>query len=479
VKKTQSLLRTSEAVSAGLILGQYWGFLKEGAPAKLITRCALSIPSLWRLMLIAALGLSGLFPSSTAHAYSVLTHEAIIDSTWDSAIQPLLLKRFPAATADELTQAHAYAYGGCIIQDLGYYPFGSKLFSDLTHYVRSGDFIVNMIRESQDLDEYAFALGALAHFAADDNGHRMATNVSVPLLYPKLRLKFGNSITYADDPFSHTKTEFGFDVFQAAKSRYASEAYKGFIGFQVAKPVLQRAFEDTYGMRIEHVFFNIDLAIGSYRRAVGTILPALTKVAWQIKSQEIRKETPGITRKKFLYNLSRSSYEKNWGASYQRPDVRSRMLAGFFHIVPRVGPFKALAFKKLTPATEQLYMAGFNASIDRFRELLAGVSAGRLILPNDNFDVGEATKAGKYKLTDAAYAKLLRKLEGHYADMPQDLRSDILAFYWDLSLPIATKADESDWARLQEELNHLEAIDRDLPAAGSKVSAALGAPVSQ
>jgi Zinc dependent phospholipase C len=229
----------------------------------------------------AALGVLVLFSCQNAYPYSVLTHEAIVDSTWDSAIQPLLLKRFPTATADDLASAHAYAYGGCIIQDLGYYPFGSKFYSDLTHYVRSGDFISNMIRESQDLDEYAFALGALAHFAADNNGHRMATNVSVPLLYPKLRLKFGNSITYADDPFSHSKTEFGFDVFQAAKSRYASDAYKRFIGFQVAKPMLQRAFLDTYGMKIEHVFLNIDLAIGSYRRAVGTVLPALTKVAWQ------------------------------------------------------------------------------------------------------------------------------------------------------------------------------------------------------
>jgi hypothetical protein len=409
----------------------------------------------------------------------VLTHEAIIDSTWDSAIKPVLLKRFPATTPDEFAAAHAYAYGGCIIQDLGYYPFGSKFFSDLTHYVRSGDFILNMIRESQDLNEYAFALGALSHFAADNNGHRMATNVSVPLLYPKLRLKFGKSITYADDPFSHTKTEFGFDVFQSAKSRYASAAFKEFIGFQVAKPVLQRAFQDTYGLRIEQVFLNIDLAIGSYRRAVGTILPALTKVAWQLKGPEIRKEVPGITRQKFLYNLSRSSYEKNWGATYQRPGIRSRILAGFFRIVPRVGPFKALAFKKLTPATEQLYMVGFNASIDRYRELLAGVSRGGLNLPNDNIDVGEVTKAGKYKLADGAYAKLLHKLDGHYVDLPQDLRSDILAFYQDLSLPIATKADASDWAKLQEELNHLAAVNLDLAAANPKAPAASSAPVTK
>jgi len=425
------------------------------------------------------LGLLALFPASTAQAYSVLTHEAIIDSTWDSAIRPLLLKRFPTATGDELAAAHGYAYGGCIIQDLGYYPFGSKFYSDLTHYVRSGDFVVNMIRESQDLDEYAFALGALAHYAADNNGHRLATNVTVPLLYPKLRLKFGDSITYADDPFSHSKTEFGFDVFQAAKSHYASATYKDFIGFQVAKPVLERAFLDTYGVRIEQIFFDLDLTVGSYRRAVGTVLPALTKVAWQIKSQEIMKDAPGITRKKFLYNLSRSSYEKNWGATYQRPGIRSRMLATFFRIVPRVGPFKAMAFKKLTPETEKLYMASFNMSIDRYRELLADVGGGRLNLPNTNIDVGAATKAGGYKLADAAYAKLLHKLDGHYADMPQDLRSDILAFYQDLSLPIATKSNESDWARLQDELNHLEAIDRDLPAAGSKVSVKPGVPVSE
>src|ERR1041385_4518402 len=224
---------------------------------------------------LAAFGLLVLFSCRTAYSYSVLTHEAIVDSTWDSAIKPLLLKRFPAATADELTQAHAYAYGGCIIQDLGYYPFGSKFFSDLTHYVRSGDFILNLIRDSHDLNEYAFAMGALSHYAADNNGHPMAVNRAVPLFYPALGLKFGKLVTYADDPLSQSKTEFAFDVFQACKGRYASAAYKSFIGFEVSKPLLERAFEDTYGMRLEKVFMNIDLAIGSYRRAVGSVLPAM------------------------------------------------------------------------------------------------------------------------------------------------------------------------------------------------------------
>jgi hypothetical protein len=420
---------------------------------------------------MAALGLLFLCSVSTAYSYSILTHEAIIDSSWDGTISPLLLKRFPAATPDELTQAHAFAYGGSIIQDLGYYPFGSKFYSDLTHYVRSGDFIVNMIRSSENLNEYAFALGALSHYAADNNGHSMATNASVPLLYPALRLKFGNRITYADDPYSHSKTEFSFDVFQAAKGRYASDAYKAFIGFEVAKPLLERAFLETYGMPIEKGFLNLDLAIGSYRRAVGSILPAMTRIAWQIHKQEILKDDSGITRRKFLYNLSRSSYEKNWGSTYTKPTRRSQVMAFVFRIVPKVGPFKPLAYKPVTPEIEKLYMASVNTTIDRYVKLLAGVKSDHLELPNTNFDVGDPTVAGKYRLADAAYAKLLHKLNGHYAVMATDLRVNILAYYHDLNVSISTRADDGDWDRLVSELSQLNAVSVDL-------SKQLGPPVS-
>jgi hypothetical protein len=410
----------------------------------------------------AALGLLLLTQVPAARSYSVLTHEAIIDSTWDSAIKPLLLKRFPASSVDELTQAHGYAYGGCIIQDLGYYPFGAKSFSNLTHYVRSGDFVLNLIRESQNLNEYAFALGALSHYAADSEGHPMAVNRAVPMLYPKLGRKFGKLVTYADDPYTHAKTEFAFDVFQAAKGRYASAAFKSFIGFEVAEPVLDRAFQDTYGMRLETLFMSVDLAIGSYRRAVGTVLPAMTRVAWQIKKQEIGKETPSVTRSNFIYNLSRSSYEKNWGATYTRPGIRSKFLAAMLRFVPKVGPLRPLAFQKLTPETEKMYMASFNSTIAHYRELLAEVSAGSLKLPNDNLDVGDLTAAGKYKLEDAAYSELLHKLRGNYTEMPQELRSDILAFYRDLDAPISTRSDHGEWARVLEELDRLRSVDADV-----------------
>jgi hypothetical protein len=397
--------------------------------------------------------------SSTGWSYSVLTHEAIVDSTWDTGIRPLLLKRFPTSTEEELVKAHAYAYGGSIIQDLGYYPFGSKFYSDLTHYVRSGDYIVALIAESQDLNEYAFALGALSHYAADNSGHAIAVNVTVPLFFPKLREKYGEIVTYADDPGAHGKTEFGFDVFQASRGRYAPGAYKDFIGFEVAKPVMERAFEKTYCMKLEQVFFNVDLAIGSYRRAVGTVLPALTKVAWQINKQKLESEVPGITRQKFIYNLSRASYNRTYGTHYQKPGVASRILAFFIRIVPKVGPLAPFKFKQMTPKAEQFYMASVNTTIERYRRFLADVGAGRLVLPNENIDTGDPTIPGKYILTDAAYAKLLHKLADHLPEASKDLRKDILAFYRDLSLPIATKKDPEEWYRVMDELNRLKASD--------------------
>jgi hypothetical protein len=400
-------------------------------------------------------GLVALLAAPRAFSYSVLTHEAIVDSAWDTSIQSLLLKRFPDSTPEQLLEANAYAYGGSIIQDMGYFPFGSKLFTDLAHYVRSGDFVLNLIHESQDLNEYAFSLGALAHYAADNNGHRMATNVAVPLLYPKLRLQFGDCVTYADDALSHVKTELAFDVLQVAQGHYAPQSYHGFIGFQVARPVLERAFQDTYGMKLGDVFASVSLAIGSYRHAVSSTIPAMTRVAWQMKKSEIIKDTPGATKKKFLYNLSRASYRKEWGRDYQQPGFRSRFLAFVLRFLP-FGHARALRFETPTPAVAKLFMASFNATLDRYGELLSALQAGELKLPNKNFDVGELTGAGSYKLSDRAYAQLLDKLAGHYAEMPPELQGDILAFYGDLSAPVSTKSDSREWTKVMQELDELK-----------------------
>jgi hypothetical protein len=395
-----------------------------------------------------------------ASGYSVLTHEAIVDSLWDASIQKMLLKRFPATTPEELEKAHAYVYGGCILQDMGYYPFSSHLFSNLTHYVRSGDFIVALIRDSQDVDEYAFALGALAHYAADINGHRIATNLAVPVLYPKLRKKFGTTVTYWDNPLAHIRTEFGFDVLQVAKARYAPERYHAFIGFQVSKPVLERAFLETYGIELKDVFGNLDLALGSFRYSVGSIIPGMTRVAWQLKQEDVVKELPGTTKKTFLYNLSRSSYEREWGTQYQKPGLRIRFLAWIIRIIPKVGPFKSLAFRAPTPEVEKMFMASFNATVENYRVLLASVSAGRLEVANDNFDVGEPLAAGKYLGADLAYDQLLGKLaDRKFAGVSPELRDNVLAYYKDRKAPgsPATEKAHAAWAKLQGQIDGLQA----------------------
>ena len=207
-----------------------------------------------------------------AHGYSVLTHEQIVDLLWKDQIQPLLVHRYPGSTEDDLRKAHAFAYGGSVMQDMGYYPFGSKYFSDLVHYVRSGDFVAALLKDSSDLNEYAFALGALAHYSSDNIGHPFINRITA-IEFPKLRSKYGNSVTYADNPKDHIRTEFGFDMVQVAKNRYTSDRYHDFIGFEVSVPLLQRVFLETYGLKLEDVFGDVDLAVGSYRRGVSKILP--------------------------------------------------------------------------------------------------------------------------------------------------------------------------------------------------------------
>jgi hypothetical protein len=406
--------------------------------------------------------------SSLFYGYSVLTHEAIVDSLWDSSIQKMLIKRFPMATTEELEQAHAYVYGGCILQDMGYYPFSSKFFSDLTHYVRSGDFVDALIRESQDLNEYAFALGALAHYAADDSGHRLATNLAVPMLYSELRRKFGKTVTYWDNPTSHLRTEFGFDVLQVAQGRYAPDQYRKFIGFQVSKPVLERAFRDTYGLEMKEVFGSEDLAFGSFRYSVGSIIPGMTRVAWQLKKDSFIKEIPGVTKKRFLYNLSRASYEKDWGTQYHRPGIRTRMVSWVLRIVPKSGPFKSLAFRAPTPEVEKMYMASFNATVDSGRALLANVDAARLQLVNENFDTGIPVVAGQYVGTDLAYDKLLGKLADHkFAGVSTDLRANLLDYYKDRKPPVSppTKKASAEWAKLLEQRTQLEQLQPETATA--------------
>jgi hypothetical protein len=394
----------------------------------------------------------------TVRAYAVLSHEAIIDAAWDSHIKPLLLKKYPQATEEDLSRAQAYAYGGAIIQDMGYYPYGSPFFSDLTHYVRSGDFIQALLRDAQDPTEYAFALGALAHYAADNDGHRIGTNRAVPVLYPGLGKKYGDSVAYEDGKLAHVKTEFGFDVLEIAKERYAPDGYHDFIGFEVARRVLDQAFRETYGLELKSVLVDEGKALNSYRHDVSKLIPKATRIAWHLKKDEIRDDIPDATKKRFLYNLSRSNYEREWGKNYKKPSPGEIFLAFLYKLIPKFGPLKVLQFRTPTPVTEHMFEASFNATLSSYRKLLTETGEGTLQLENDNFDLGESTGPGKYRLNDEAHATLLDKLaETKFASINAEAKAELLHFYADPDAPYTTKRNAKAWAKVQAQLAQLQA----------------------
>jgi hypothetical protein len=424
---------------------------------------------LWALILLLA------FVAPRANSYSVLSHEEIVDLVWDIQLQPLLHHRFPHATDDDLRKAHAFAYGGSLVADMGYYPFGNKYFSDLLHYVRSGDFTIQLLQDANDtgdLNDYAFALGALSHYAADNSGHPTINKV-VAIEFPKLEKKYGEQVTYADDPKAHIRTEFGFDMVQVAKNRYTSDRYHDFIGFEIDKPLLERAFQETYGMPLSDVIKNEDLAIGTFRRAISQAIPEMTRVALLARKQEIVRDTPNFSEKKFLYYVSRKDYEKSWGTEYRHPGVGTRILSFFLRLVPKVGPFSAVAFKIPTTQTEDMYIKSMDLTIDDYRGLLRESSDPHMTLTNKDYDTGKDTRAGEYQLTDKTYERLLAdQASHHFEHISPELRDNLLEFYSNLSAPIHTKHSKKAWqatlAHLDElrhtEINQKSASTQALPA---------------
>lgn len=363
-------------------------------------------------------------------AYSVFAHQDMIDAAWEAEIVPLLRARFPGLTDGDITSARAYAYGGALIQDLGYYPFGSHLFTNLTHYVRTGDFVASLIANAADASEYAFALGALAHYASDNAGHPMAVNLGVPIMYPKVRAEVGPRALYVEAPSRHVMVEFGFDVLRVARGGYVAQAYRDRIGFEVAKPALERAVRDTYALELGDLLMSVDLAIGTYRKAVSSTIPELTRIAWRDKREEIEQRVPGITEQSFVYAYSVNDYERDFGTTYRKPGFLARILAVLLKIVPKVGPFRPLAFEPLLPDVERLFIESTAAAQERYRAALRSLRRSTFRLPNTDFDTGTAPTLGGNPLADKTFAELLHKLaKRDFANVPGPLRRELREFF--------------------------------------------------
>jgi hypothetical protein len=412
--------------------------------------------------------------SQPANAFSVLSHEEVVDMAWLPHIVPLLHARFPNLSDDELREAHAYAYGGSVIQDIGYYPFGSRQFSDILHYVRTGDFVSTLIRDSTDADEYAFALGALAHYCGDVVGHPVVNHVTSQE-YPKLEIRFGPIVTYGESPVAHLRTEFGFDVVEVAHGRYSQDNYRDFIGFQVSKPLLERAFLETYGIPVDSILKHEDLAIGSYRRAVSGLIPKMTTVALVSYKDQIEKENPGFDHNKFVYRLRRTEYEKQYGKEYFHPGFGSRTLAFFLQIVPKIGPFKALRIMVPSGAEQDLYLKSVNDTVDKYNGYLTRIKGptrknkGTPIqlapnLPEIDLDTGKDSRLGEYRLADEAYAGLLDQiLSDPKATMTPDVHQSFVDFYTVRKEPTWYLKKPKKWQKLQVNLATFDSTPRPSP----------------
>ena len=402
------------------------------------------------LLLVFALA----FASHPAAAYSVLTHQANIDSTWERALVPALQRRYPNGTDEEMAAAKAYAYGGAIIQDMGYYPFGNVLFTNLTHYVRSGDFVRNLIDQSRNRNDYAFALGALAHYAADVSGHAEGTNPAMASVYPELAAKFGPSITYEQAPKQHTQLEFAFDVVQLASGKYHTQDYHKNFGFQVSKSVLERAFVKTYGLELGQVIANVDLSIASFRFAVSELIPTAARAAWHSKRKDILALSPGARRRDYLKRVSPRQFRKEFGTEYERPGTGARIISFFIRVLPKIGPLKPFAFKLPTPEAQVLFRASFRKVMDNYRAHIARMPTDSAAAPpplaNTDFDTGHPTHAGEYPLADETYGEWVRKLAiKKFENLDPKARQNILDFYGNAPKNPSSK-EEQEGSKMRE-----------------------------
>jgi hypothetical protein len=392
-------------------------------------------------------------------AYSVLTHEAIVDAAWDKILKPLLLKKYPEATEAQLNDAHAYAYGGSVAPDMGYYPFGSKEFTNLVHYVRTGDFVNALIDESQDLNEYAFALGVLSHYYSDKYGHPNGTNRCVPLMYPELKQKYGPVVTYEQDPISHVRMEFSFDIVQTARGNYASTTYQSFIGFKVSRPVLERAFLKTYGLDINDIFKDFSLSIETFRWINKNFFPLITRAAWAGKKKSIKQANPGITKRKFQFKMKNANYYHEYGKRHEKPGFFAGMLSKIVTVLPKVGPLKSFKLNVPDPDAEKIFIQSFDTVLVHYTVALHGMPLKNTCLANTDYDTGGDTRPGEYYLADKTYVELLLQLrDDKFKKVNENLKQNLIKFYGPCTERIAAEVGLDKWLDMSKALDSLSVI---------------------
>ena len=372
------------------------------------------------------------FSASNTRAYSVLTHEELIDLAWNDSIRPLLLEKFPGASEEQLREAQAYAYGGSAVQDMGYYPFGKQFFSNLTHYVRSGDFVAWLVSNAHSLNDYAFAIGTLSHYVGDSIGHSEAINRATAVEFPKLEKTFGPSITYDESPHGHIRTEFAFDIAELSDGDFPPADYLEYIGFQVPRKFLEEAFLKTYGFDIHEVLGRAHPALRSYRTTVRRFIPAFAEAEVVLHRNQFPPHADSDADRIFRERLAKTAYERRWKHTRKGPGVKAHLLAVLVFLVPKIGATSDLAIKIPNPDTYEMYQSSVNHAVDIFREMLRKLrnTGDAVKLANIDLDTGDHVKRGEYPLADATYARLLARLTSKPDRViPSDLKRNIMTYY--------------------------------------------------
>jgi hypothetical protein len=443
-------------VSMGIDVGKRESFQMSTGRETLRARTQLSLV----YFLVVAL-LLALFPQPT-DAYSFLTHEDLVDVAWHGSLRPALLARFPNTTAAQLREARGYAYGGATIQDLGYYPFGHQFFSNLTHYVRSGVFVNNLIRDSRNVNEYAFALGALSHYVGDSDGHRFATNPSTPIEFPSLGKKYGPIVTYEEAPHPHVRTEFAYDIEQLSRHEFAPAGYMHAVGFNVPRKLVERAFFETYGLSLHSVLGRPQPAFESYDWAVAKVLPTFAHAEVLIHRKDFPPVQDTPAHQEFSTRQTQAGVENQWALYKKKAGFEVHFVAFLIRIVPKVGSISDLAIRGPSEETNRWYIRSVNRCVDDYERMLGELAkdpSHQLDLPNRDLDTGNLVRPGGYRLTDKTYAELLNKLTAEPdRRVPSGLQHDVLAYYADPNAPIATKKNARAWKRVQTDLTKLEGM---------------------
>lgn len=438
-----------------------------------------------------------------ARAYSLMTHEQLIDLTWQDSIVPLLLSRYPNLTPAELENARAYAYGGCVMQDIGYYPFGDRFYSNLTHYVRSGDFVVSLFRNAHNANELAFAVGALSHYIGDSVGHPEAVNIAVPQEFPKLGERYGPSVSYAEGRHQHVQTEFAFDISQIAAHRMAPLHFQRKVGLKVPVQQLALAFYETYGITDFAGYRGSRFNLREYRFAVHAFIPRVAFAVTVLHRRHLppTPNTPDATQ--IEKEIAAVSAANHWDEYRRKAGFETYVLAGFLFVLPKVGPLKLVDVKGPTEQTEADYLRSvvlstqaLRSSLHRFTPPRPGAAAAverdggsgqsqaqkpapaaplpsdsradarveqrkqqfdpAHPLPNRDLDTGHVVQPGGYSLTDQTFADLLHRLtRDPKQTIPPGIKRDIQDYYSNPNAPITTKRNAKRWARVQDDLKTL------------------------